>query len=185
MPVRHIIVNKVVDEKVQEGYVQRLAKGQAAGIAELQQVSQAAVFQLIIDKQDHVETGCCTDHGLEVTLIYSEKHLACMLNKRSWLISSCTSHRMWGNEAMQQAGGLVFFETHGRCVPLDHVLLTVVSMGINLVDAPWRTIALVTANTLGYSFATHVIHPERRARRAYLLAFIHSISGCSSPQKIN
>lgn len=38
VPVKHVIVNKVIEEEVQEGYVQRLSKGQAVGVVELQEV---------------------------------------------------------------------------------------------------------------------------------------------------
>lgn len=38
VPVKHVVVNKVVEESVQEGYVQRLSKGQAAGVEHLEQV---------------------------------------------------------------------------------------------------------------------------------------------------
>ncbi|CAN0256826.1 unnamed protein product, partial [Hapterophycus canaliculatus] len=37
VPVKHVVVNKVVEESVQEGYVQRLSKGQAAGVDQLEQ----------------------------------------------------------------------------------------------------------------------------------------------------
>lgn len=33
-----MVVNKVVEESVQEGYVQRLSKGQATGVEQLEQV---------------------------------------------------------------------------------------------------------------------------------------------------
>lgn len=36
--MKHVVVNKVVDESVQEGYVQRLSKGQAAGVEQLEEV---------------------------------------------------------------------------------------------------------------------------------------------------
>ena len=36
--MKHVVVNKVVDETVQEGYVHRLSKGQAAGVEQLEQV---------------------------------------------------------------------------------------------------------------------------------------------------
>lgn len=36
--MKHIVVNKVVEEEVQSGYVQRLSKGQASGVAELEEV---------------------------------------------------------------------------------------------------------------------------------------------------
>lgn len=39
VPVKHVVVNKVVEESVQEGYVQRLSKGQAAGVEQLEQVT--------------------------------------------------------------------------------------------------------------------------------------------------
>lgn len=35
--MKHVVVNKVVEESVQEGYVQRLSKGQAAGVEQLEQ----------------------------------------------------------------------------------------------------------------------------------------------------
>lgn len=38
VPVKHVVVNKVVEEEVQEGYVQRLSTGQAAGVAQLEEV---------------------------------------------------------------------------------------------------------------------------------------------------
>lgn len=42
VPVKHIVVNKVVEEEVQSGYVQRLSKGQASGVAELEEVTKKA-----------------------------------------------------------------------------------------------------------------------------------------------
>lgn len=36
--MKHVVVNKVVEESVQDGYVQRLSKGQATGIDQLRQV---------------------------------------------------------------------------------------------------------------------------------------------------
>ncbi|CAM9691052.1 unnamed protein product [Scytosiphon promiscuus] len=42
VPVKHVVVNKVVEESVQEGYVQRLSKGQAAGVDQLEQVAKGA-----------------------------------------------------------------------------------------------------------------------------------------------
>ncbi|CAM9814306.1 unnamed protein product, partial [Ectocarpus fasciculatus] len=35
VPVKHVVVNKVVDESVKEGYIERLSKGQAAGACNL------------------------------------------------------------------------------------------------------------------------------------------------------
>lgn len=45
VPVKHVVVNKVVEESVQEGYVQRLAKGQAAGVEQLEQVRASTLRQ--------------------------------------------------------------------------------------------------------------------------------------------
>ncbi|CAN0206159.1 unnamed protein product [Ectocarpus sp. 6 AP-2014] len=42
VPVKHVVVNKVVDESVKEGYIQRLSKGQAAGVEQLEQVAKGA-----------------------------------------------------------------------------------------------------------------------------------------------
>eukprot|EP00752_Nemacystus_decipiens_P006686 g6013.t1 len=42
VPVKHVVVNKVVEESVQEGYVQRLSKGQAAGVEQLEEVARGA-----------------------------------------------------------------------------------------------------------------------------------------------
>lgn len=36
--MKHVVVNKVVDESVKEGYIERLSKGQAAGVEQLEQV---------------------------------------------------------------------------------------------------------------------------------------------------
>ena len=36
--MKHIVVNKVVEESVQEGYLERLSKGQAVGIKQLEEV---------------------------------------------------------------------------------------------------------------------------------------------------
>lgn len=36
--MKHVVVNKVVEDDVQEGYLQRLSKGQATGVAELEKV---------------------------------------------------------------------------------------------------------------------------------------------------
>lgn len=36
--MKHVVVNKVVDKSVKEGYIERLSKGQAAGVQQLEQV---------------------------------------------------------------------------------------------------------------------------------------------------
>ncbi|CAM9273148.1 unnamed protein product, partial [Discosporangium mesarthrocarpum] len=43
VPVKHLIVNKVVTEDVQDGYIDRLSRGQAAGVAELQGVRRSSL----------------------------------------------------------------------------------------------------------------------------------------------
>ena len=41
VPVKHVVVNKVVEESAREGYVERLSKGQAVGVEQLEQVRAA------------------------------------------------------------------------------------------------------------------------------------------------
>eukprot|EP00904_Undaria_pinnatifida_P003458 jgi/Undpi1/13112/HiC_scaffold_8.g02774.m1 len=42
VPVKHVVVNKVVEESVQDGYLARLSKGQAVGVEQLEQVTKGA-----------------------------------------------------------------------------------------------------------------------------------------------
>lgn len=49
--MKHVVVNKVVEESVQEGYVERLSKGQAVGVDQLEQVRAASTRTCVKARQ--------------------------------------------------------------------------------------------------------------------------------------
>lgn len=52
VPVKHVVVNKVVEESVQEGYLQRLSKGQSSGIQQLEEVRTILTPSCILADSD-------------------------------------------------------------------------------------------------------------------------------------